>query len=280
MGIPVIKLNLGPPPTPWRLHHSRIAWIVFAIGAIGLSISIIATVKAYREADMAGQRTVAITEQARTAQRQQALILNDLREVNVDNEMPRWRLAERILLERALPWSRITAELERSLVQDVRIKSIQRTRGTDHSVQLKLRGESRSQDAETDFIESLKDNFSFAQVILEREAEMTNTRGGLEFDYTLQLSTELPEYETLPRYGPEPGTPRRRPRSEVSDSDNAASVDTVPVSTSTAFTNPPQSNTQSATNRAAAPATGNSSAARQQPASQQRNTSQRSGAAR
>lgn len=222
MGIPAIKLNLAPPPTLWRLYHSRIAWITFALGTIGLGISVMATLKAYREADAAGQRTVAITQQARTAQQQQAMILNELRDVDVDREMPRWRLAERILMERALPWSRITAELERSLVQDVRIKSIQRTRGTDQSVQLKLRGESRTLDAETHFIESLKDNLAFAQVILEREAELTNSRGALEFDYTLQLSTEPPEYELLPRYGPEPGAARRVAR-DVASRANVAS---------------------------------------------------------
>ena len=46
-----------------------------------------------------------------------------LRSVDVAKELPRWRLAERIYTERSLPWSRLTAELERSLVQDVRIKS-------------------------------------------------------------------------------------------------------------------------------------------------------------
>jgi len=203
MGVPVIKLNLAPHPTLWRLRHGAIAWIVFAIGTIGLGFSALATMKAYQEADRAGQRTVAITDQARSAQRQQAKLLDELREINVGQEMPRWRLAERILMERALPWSRITAELERSLVQDVRLKSIQRTRGTDQSVQIKLIGEARSYVAEAHFIESLKENHAFSQVILNREAEITNSRGALEFDYTLMLNTEPPPYVLLPKYGPE-----------------------------------------------------------------------------
>jgi outer membrane biosynthesis protein TonB len=117
--------------------------------------------------------------------------------------MPRWRLAERILMERALPWSRVTAELERSLVQDVRLKSVQRTKGTDQTVQLKLRGESKNPEAEAEFIASLQKNLSFAQVILDREAEMTGRRSSLEFDYTLLLNTEPPPYETLPKFGPD-----------------------------------------------------------------------------
>jgi len=209
MGVPVIKLNLAPPPTLWRLYHGVIAWIVFSIGTIGLGVSILATVNAYKEADIAGQKTVAITDQARTAQRQQAKVLDELREIRVEHEMPRWTLAERILMERALPWSRISAELERSLVQDVRLKSIHRTRGTDQTVQLKLRGEAKSQSAEATFIESLQENLAFAQVVLVSETEVTNSRGAIEFDYTLLLNTEPPPYELLPKYGPGP-----RPRAE------------------------------------------------------------------
>jgi hypothetical protein len=203
MGVPAIKLNLAPPPTLWRLHHGAVSWAVLAIGAIGFGLSFVATVRAYQEADRAGQMTVAITDRAKEAQTQQAKVMDDLREVNVDQEMPRWRLAERILMERALPWSRITAELERSLVQDVRIKSVQRTRGADQTVQLKLRGESRNPDAEAEFIVSLQQNLAFAHVILDREAEMSSKRGSLEFDYSLLLNTEPPPYEPLPKYGPE-----------------------------------------------------------------------------
>jgi cell division septation protein DedD len=176
--------------------------VVFAIGVVGLGISVLATVSAYSEAEKAGQMTVSIAEQARMTQMQQNKILADLREIEVDREMPRWRLAERILLERALPWSRLTAELERSLVQDVRLKSIQRTRDNDQRVQLKVRGDAKSEAAETNFIESLQENLAFASVILERDAEVQNSRGMWEFDYTLQLSTAPPLYELLPKYGP------------------------------------------------------------------------------
>jgi hypothetical protein len=177
--------------------------MVLVIGTVGLGLAFVATTKAYQEADRAGQMTVAITDRAKEAQRQQAKVMDELRDIKVEQEMPRWRLAERILMERALPWSRITAELERSLVQDVRLKSIQRTKGTDQTVQIKLRGESKTPDAEAEFIVSLQNNLSFAQVVLDRESEMTGRRSSLEFDYTLLLNTEPPPYELLPKYGPE-----------------------------------------------------------------------------
>jgi hypothetical protein len=256
MGIPVIKLNLAPPPTLWRLHHAAIAWMVFAIGTVGLSISIVATVKAYREADRAGQRTVAITDQARIAQRQQAKLLDELREIKVEQEMPRWRLAERILMERALPWSRVTAELERSLVQDVRIKSIQRTRSIDQTVQIKLRGEAKNQGAEAIFIESLQVNPTFAQIVLEREAEITNSRGALEFDYTLLLNTEPPKYELLPKYGPERKagassniTPAQSQTPQQKNAGQPTTQVTSPVQTAPQSQNPPPSANDTGRNR-------------------------------
>jgi len=221
MGIPNIKLNLAPPPTMWRLHHAAISWAALAIGSIGLGFSVLATVKAYKEAEQAGLMTVSIAEQARMAQMQQNQILVELRDIQVDKEMPRWKLAERILLERALPWSRLTAELERSLVQDVRLKSILRTRGTDQSVQLKLRGDARTEAAETNFIESLQENLAFAHVFLERDSEVQNAKGMWEFDYTLQLSAAPPQYELLPKYGPvrsasgRPAEPRDIPAPKV-----------------------------------------------------------------
>ena len=235
MGIPAIKLNLAPPATPWRLHHVAISWTVFAVGTAGLAIAILYTLLAYREADMAGRKAVAITEQARTAQKQQSEVLNDLREIKVDAELPRWRLAERILMERALPWSRITAELERSLVHNVRVKSIQRARGTDQTVQLKLRGESRSQASEAEFIESLQKNFAFAQVILEREAEIPNRRGSLEFDYNLQLNTEPPPYALLPKYGP-----ARKPGQDIEPEPEPPKPETPPAQTQEARPATPQ----------------------------------------
>jgi len=203
MGVPTIKLNLAPPPTLWRLRHALLSWIVLAIGTVGFGLAFVATVKAYQEADRAGQMTVAITDRAKEAQVQQAKVMDELRDIRVEQELPRWRLAERILTERALPWSRVTAELERSLVQDVRLKSVQRTKGTDQTVQLKLRGESKTAEAEAEFIVSLQKNLSFAHVILDREAEMTSRRSSLEFDYTLLLNTEPPAYQPLPKYGPE-----------------------------------------------------------------------------
>jgi hypothetical protein len=159
---------------------------------------------AYQQASRAGKLAVNLSNKTRSTADTQSRILDDLRSVDVAKELPRWRLAERIYTERSLPWSRLTAELERSLVREVRLKSVQRNRSTDMKVQLKIKGEARSRDGEAAFVESLQKNPFFEQVILEREGERQG--GGVDFDYTLAVGSTPPPYQPLPKYAPQPKT--------------------------------------------------------------------------
>jgi hypothetical protein len=202
MAVPVLKLNLAPPSNLWRTNHVLLSWAALGLGAAVLAATLGLTALSYRQASTSSRRVARFTADARVAASDQARIMDQLRGVDVTRELPRWRLAERIITERSLPWSRLTAELERSLVNDVRLRSIQRTRGTDRKVQLKLRGEARSRAAEADFVESLEKNPFFEQVILERENERQG--GGVDFDYTLAASSTPPAYKPLPKYGPKP----------------------------------------------------------------------------
>ena len=200
MAVPLLKLNLAPPPTLWRQHHKLLGWACLVAGAFALVTVAAVSFLAYREAVQAGKDVVLRTEAAKDVIRKQLAIQDHLRSVDVDKELPVWRLAERILSERSLPWSRVTAELERSMVQDVRLKSIQRTRDASQSVELKIRGEARSRTAEEAFVTSLQKNPFFTQVVLEREADRQG--GGVEFEYTLPVSATPPPFEPLPLYGP------------------------------------------------------------------------------
>lgn len=219
MAIPVLKLNLAPEPSLWRQNHEAMGW-----GAVGLGTLLLLGTSTYAgykyvKASSEAKRTVRYSAEAQKVAREQGQLAASLKSVDVSTEMPRWRLAERILSERSLPWSRLTAELERSLVQDVRVKSIQRTRGTDQSVQLALKGEARSRDAEVKFIEKLQGNGVFTQVLLEREAERQG--GGLDFELKLPATSSPKPYEPLPEpeYGrgapPAPAAPLPRPAAPV-----------------------------------------------------------------
>ncbi len=205
MAIPQLKLNLVPPPTLWRRHHHVLGWSILGLGLLTFSLVTYQTTRSFLLAKRTGRETIQTTAKARETERAERQILEELRTIDVTKEMPRWKLAERILLERSLPWSRITAELERSLVQDMRVKTIQRVRTTgNQGVQIKLRGEARTRDAEVAFIESLKLNPFFLDPVFEREAERTG--GGIDFDITLPVTSDPKTFVPLPQYGPERGT--------------------------------------------------------------------------
>jgi hypothetical protein len=189
-GIPILKLNLAPPMTLWRKHHQTLGWMVLLAGTLGF------TLRAYWKAEQAGRDAVSLTREAQDVARRKADVVTGLQAVDVDAELPRWRLAERILGARSIPWSRVTAELERSLVPDVRLRSVQRVRDTGHQVEVKLKGEAKARESEEAFVESLQKNPFFAQVVLEREAERQG--GGIEFECTLPVAKVPPPYQPLP----------------------------------------------------------------------------------
>ena len=213
MAVPLLKLDLAPPSNLWHMHHAPLSWSALAAGGLLLAASLGFTWRAYSGAALAGRRTVTLV--ARTSQSAQAEreVLTELRNVDVGKELPRWRLAEKIFTERSLPWSRLTAELERSLVPDVRLKSIQRTRSTDMKVQLKLKGEARTRPAEAAFMEALHKNTFFEQVFLEREGERQG--GGVDFEYTLAAQSSPPPFVPLPKQPKyataKPGQPLPKP---------------------------------------------------------------------
>lgn len=196
MAIPVLQLNLVPPPTVWRQNHEGLGLAAVLGGVLALALAGGFSIHKYVQASREGRRIVSISSEAKKVAQEQSRVVESLRQVDTAERLPRYRLAERIFLERALPWSRLTAELERNLVQDVRIRSLQRLRASDGSVSLKLRGEARSRLAEANFIEALQGNGMFLQVVLEREAERAG--GGIDFDISLPVSSTPPKFVPLP----------------------------------------------------------------------------------
>ena len=198
MAVPTLKLDLAPPTNLWRLNHAVLGLAALIAGALLLASSLLFTWRAYAQAADAGKRTVTLVAKTSASTETQRQVLSELRNVDVAKELPRWRLAEKIFTERSLPWSRLTAELERSLVEDVRLKSIQRTRSSDLKVQLKIKGEAPTREAEARFVESLSKNTFFEAVLLERESERQG--GGVDFEYTLAAESIPPPFVPLPQH--------------------------------------------------------------------------------
>jgi hypothetical protein len=192
MAVPVLNLNLAPQPSLWRQQHLLLGWSALALGSLSLATTLGITWHAYHQAGRAGRDAVSLTEETRRASRQGLDLQTTLQAIDATKEQARWKLAEHILLERSLPWSRLMAELERCMVPDMRLRSVQRVRGSAQQVIMKLKGEARTVAAEEAFIRTLSGAPVFEQVILEREAERQG--GGWDFELTLPVVPVPPPF--------------------------------------------------------------------------------------
>ena len=192
MAVPVLPLNLAPRPSLWRQRHKALGWAAIGLGSLLLLGSIGFTWRAYSQASRAGRDAVSLTEEAKRASRQEQQLQSSLQDMDAGKEQSRWKLAEKILQERSLPWSRLTAELEQCMVPDMRLKGIQRARSNNQQVLMKLKGEARTREAEAAFVEALRGTPVFAQVVLERESERTG--GGWDFELSLPAAPIPPPF--------------------------------------------------------------------------------------
>ena len=193
MAVPVLSLNLAPRPSLWRQRHVALGWTGLGVGTLFLAGAIVFTWHAYHQADRAGREAVSLTEEARHAAQQEQQIQDSLQDMDASREQSRWKLAERILQERSLPWSRLTTELEQCMVPDMRLKGLQRARSNSQQVVMKLKGEARTRPAEAAFVEALRATPVFAQVILERESERPG--GGWDFEISLPTAQVPPPFQ-------------------------------------------------------------------------------------
>ncbi|MDP1831528.1 MAG: hypothetical protein Q8K67_05680 [Geothrix sp.] len=161
--------------------------MAFLLGALGF------TWRAYHQANRAGRDAVSLTEETRRAARQEQTIQASLQDMDATREQARWKLAERILQERSLPWSRLAAELEQCMVPDMRLKALQRVRSSGQQVVIKLKGEARTRQAEAAFVDALRAAPVFAQIVLERESERAG--GGWDFEISLPAAPIPPPFQ-------------------------------------------------------------------------------------
>jgi hypothetical protein len=78
----------------------------------------------------------------------------------------------------------------------IRLKGLQRSRGRDR-VQMKLKAEAKSREAEVAFIEALQQAAVFTQVGLERESERQGS--GWDFELTLAATGTPAPFKARPQ---------------------------------------------------------------------------------
>jgi hypothetical protein len=192
MAVPLLPINLAPRPSLWRQQHPLLGWTALGLGTVFLLGMLGFTWRAYHQANRAGRDAVSLTEETRRAARQEQQIKASLQDMDATREQARWKLAERILQERSLPWSRLTAELEQCMVPDMRLKALQRVRSSGQQVVMKIKGEARTRPAEAAFVDALRATPVFTQVVLERESERTG--GGWDFEISLPAAAIPPPF--------------------------------------------------------------------------------------
>jgi len=208
MAVPILDLNLAPRPSLWRQQHLPLGWAALSLGLAVLLGTLAFTWRAYNQANRAGRDAVSLTEEAQRAARQEQKIQSSLQDIDASREQSRWKLAERILQERSLPWSRLATELEQSMVPDMRLKALQRVRSSGQQVVLKIKGEAHTRAAEAAFIEVLRATPVFAQVVLEREAERAG--GGWDFEISLPAAAIPPPFHAKVMKPAAPALPATR----------------------------------------------------------------------
>ena len=188
MAVPAIKINLIMPKPIWRTHHILISWFTLVLGCLILVSVAILMFRLNAKASLFEKKIKNATSTFSDVDWMENQIGDtlELRELDVTKELPIWQLAERIYFERYVTWSRITEEIERSLVPGVRITSIRRSSFSGNAIKIEIVGEALSRMTEATFMGLLKKNRFFNQVIIEKESERQG--GGVLFAYIINIT--------------------------------------------------------------------------------------------
>jgi hypothetical protein len=172
VAIPIIKLNLVPQKNFWQTYHVFISWLVLVLGGLILVWSMVLTLRVFFFFFRSEKQLYKFSSRSTSPDVADVSSIAELKMLDVAKALPMWQLAERSYAERIATWSRITEELERSCVQNVRITSIVRNSfSSSKGIKVRIVGEALSRNAEVAFIESLKKNIFFEQILLENESE-------------------------------------------------------------------------------------------------------------
>jgi hypothetical protein len=188
MAMQTIKLNLVPHRSFWQMYHFYISWFALVFGGLILIGATISTLKLYNEIARSKKQLGFLAAKGATSDSLETGSLTELQNLDVPKELPMWQFAERVYAERSVTWSRLLEELEHSLVNNVRINSIVRSSFSGQGIKIGIVGEARSREAEVAFIESLKNNKFFEQIIFEKESERQG--GGVLFTCTISAALQ------------------------------------------------------------------------------------------
>ncbi len=185
-----IDINFVSLDAWWNPKRSRWGRYVWLSGKFVFYAAICGTVSVAIRLFYVSAVTSQNTEQIEMSVDRMKNIEKQLSIFNTELEIPRWKLAEKLLQEKTMPWSRLLYELEVSLPDGVRLSYIQKTRGIDQQIVLKLEAESETQEAKLEFIRRLGSSLIFKELILESENQ--SPEGSWVFEMTLPVKNIIP----------------------------------------------------------------------------------------
>lgn len=185
-----LNINLVPSRSWWKINGDRISKVVlitglilFAVSATRILWSSTQLLRGFAQSRQASKRSTELNIESKK-------IEDSLQSFNYGSEVPRWVEAEAFLRDRGLPWSRILGEIEQSMGDGIKIVNMQRSKGKDQQVLLKIKAESLSNASKQSFIEKMAGNALFVSILMDREEERMD--GGWEFDLSLTLNSIAP----------------------------------------------------------------------------------------
>ncbi len=194
-----IEINFITPEVWWNPKRSKWGRYISLSGVFLLTLVAVIMLGMAARIFSVSYVTSRNTEQIQLSLDRMKEIQKQLSSFDLDRETPRWKLAEKLLQEKTIPWSRLLYEIEVALPDGVRLRDIQKTRGVDQQVVLKFHGESTTEEGKVKFIQQLGSSPIFKELILERENQ--GSQGGWEFEMTLPVKNVIP-----PVAPPSPGS--------------------------------------------------------------------------
>ncbi|HKW89537.1 MAG TPA: hypothetical protein VJN21_12355 [Candidatus Acidoferrales bacterium] len=167
------------------------------IGLLALAALVVLSFDTYRtwlSARATRDEIARLTSQVRTEQQQQDALRAEFNSKAVEQTMARSANLNGLIAERAFPWTKMFADLERILPPGVRVISISPGRDKDGNINVSLSMGAESDAAKLRFLESLEASQAFSDILVKSESRPTQARSVASSDRVL-LALEV-RYKT------------------------------------------------------------------------------------
>lgn len=179
------RFNLATSPLENNRRFIAGAGIVGLFGLVALAFLSLHTYRTRRSARTTREEIAQLTAQVRTEQQEQDALRKEFQSKAVQETMARSAYLNGLIAERAFPWTKMFADLERILPPGVRVISISPGRDKDGNMNVALSMGAESDAAKLKFLESLETSSTFSNVLVKSESRPDQAHGPTTSDRVL-----------------------------------------------------------------------------------------------